>query len=101
MEAKQDPSHELFQNYARHYTLLVERGRSELVPDDLTRLKRDRLPRWIDEIPRDAKILDAGCALDFLLKVLSRVGFELSKQLLDEARQRLPHTRLIQTDIRI
>ena len=106
MEAKQDHSHELFQNYARHYASMQERWRRELLPGDLTRLKRDRLPRWIDEIHKDAKILDAGCAKGYYLEMLSRVGFtnltgvDLSEQLLADARQRLPQAQLIRADIR-
>ena len=106
MEARQDPSHDLFQNYARHYASMQERGRRELLPYDLIRLKRDRLPRWIDEIPKDARILDAGCAQGNYLEMLSRVGFtnltgvDLSEQLLADARRRLPQAQLIRADIR-
>ncbi len=108
MEAKQDPTHELFQNYARHYSTGEARGgrRVERLPNDLERLKRDRLPRWIEEIPKDSWILDAGCAQGHYLEGLQRVGFtnltgvDLSEKLLADARQRLPQTQLIQADIR-
>jgi 2-polyprenyl-3-methyl-5-hydroxy-6-metoxy-1,4-benzoquinol methylase len=105
-EPKRDPSHDLFQNYARHYDSMEKLGRGQRVPDDLERLKRDRLPPWIDEIPKDARILDAGCAQGHLLLMLARVGFEnltgvdLSAQLLAEARARVPQAQLIQADIR-
>ncbi|MBW1669289.1 MAG: hypothetical protein JRJ66_14830 [Deltaproteobacteria bacterium] len=62
MSDKADPSLELFQNYARHYASLEERARGERLPEELERLKRHRLPSWIDEIPKDARILDAPCA---------------------------------------
>ncbi|GAB6068649.1 hypothetical protein JCM13664_19690 [Methylothermus subterraneus] len=107
MNSRRDPSHELFQNYARHYAAMGEgRGGRQRLPDDLERLKRDRLPRWIDEIPKEARILDAGCAQGHHLEALRRVGFtnltgvELSEQLLSVARQRLPQAQLIQADIR-
>ncbi|GAB6049864.1 hypothetical protein JCM16106_07080 [Hydrogenophilus islandicus] len=107
-EPKRDPSYDLFQNYARHYKTGEERGgrRVDRVPDDLERLKRDRLPPWIDEIPKNARILDAGCAQGHLLLTLARVGFEnltgvdLSDQLLAEARAHVPQAQLIQADIR-
>jgi len=101
-----DPSHELFQNYSRHYATRERRGRERL-PAELERIKRDRLPRWIDEIPKDARILDAGCAQGHLLEALGRVGFsnltgvDISAQLLAEARRRLPQdARLYEGDIR-
>ncbi len=108
MEARQDPSHELFQNYARHYSTGEERDgrRVERLPDDVERLKRDRLPRWIEEIPKDVRILDAGCAQGHHLEALRRVGFthltgiDLSEELLADARQLLPQAQLIQADIR-
>lgn len=102
MNKQSDPSGELFQNYSRHYATGAERGgrRVDRLPDDWGRLKRDRLPRWIDEIPKDARILDAGCAQGHYLEALRRVGFtnltgvDLSEQLLADARQRLPQAQL-------
>lgn len=99
-----DPSKELFDNYARHYesTDGIER-----LPDDLQRLRRDRLPAWIESIPKDARILDAGCAQGDLLAALSRVGYtnltgvDISAQLLATARNKVPvDVRLIEMDVR-
>jgi SAM-dependent methyltransferase len=64
---------ELFENYSRHYSGLDIRER---LPDDLERVKRDRLPRWIEEVPKAARILDAGCGQGHLLAALSRFGYE-------------------------
>lgn len=100
-----DPSHELLQNYDRHYSAMEPKGRERL-PLEIERIKRDRLPVWIDEIPKTARILDAGCAQGHHLEALQRVGFthltgvELSEQLLSVARRRLPQAQLIQADLR-
>lgn|GEM_PF-878268 len=108
MNDSEDISSELFQTYARHYASMEERGNGERLPADLERLKRDRLPRWIDEVPRDARILDAGCAEGHLLEALRRVGYsrltgvDLSRELLASARRRLPGTvELIEADLRL
>jgi 2-polyprenyl-3-methyl-5-hydroxy-6-metoxy-1,4-benzoquinol methylase len=99
-----DPGRELFDNYARHYLMGEQRER---LPDDIERLKRDRLPRWIDEIPKNARILDAGCAEGHWLEGLRRVGYmnltgvDFSSQLLAAAKTRLPDTvTLIEADLR-
>lgn len=96
---------EIFQHYARHYEAMS--GGIERLPDDLERLKRDRLPPWIDEVPRSARVLDAGCAQGDLLAALARVGFsdltgvDLSAELLAHARTKLPASvRLIEADVR-
>ena len=87
-----DPDKELFENYARHYESM---GVIERLPADMQKLKRDRLPRWIDTIPRNARILDAGCGQGHLLAALLRVDFEdltgvdLSSSQLRVARQLL------------
>ncbi len=98
-------ANEIFQRYARHYEAMS--GGIERLPDDLERLKRDRLPPWIGEMDLAARILDAGCAQGDLLAALSRVGFtdltgvDLSGELLERARARLPASvRLIQADVR-
>lgn len=99
-----DPSKELFDNYARHYE---STGNIKRLPDDLQRLRRDRLPAWIESIPKDARILDGGCAQGDLLAALSRVGYtnltgvDISRQLLATARNKVPvDVRLIEMDVR-
>src|SRR5579885_1178119 len=99
-----DFSKELFDNYARHYESMAK---IERLPDDLERLRRDRLPHWIDSIPKNARILDVGCAQGHLLAALSRVGYtnlsgvDISAQLLASARKNLPVTvRLHEADVR-
>jgi SAM-dependent methyltransferase len=97
-----DPNKQLFDNYARHH----ERAGFDRLPEDLGKLKRDRLPRWIDEVPRNSRILDAGCAQGHLLAALQRVGFtdltgvDLSSQLLQTASRLVPCARLIESNIR-
>lgn len=93
----------LFDHYAAHYHAMEKRER---LPDDLERLKRDRLPRWIHETPRTARVLDAGCAEGHWLEALRRVGFknltgvDLSAQLLEMARGRLgADARLFNADL--
>lgn len=100
-----DFSHEVFARYARHYDGMAYRDR---LTDDLEKLKRDRLPPWLPEIPKDARMLDLGCAQGHLLEALRRVGYsmltgvDLSPELLTYARQRLPETvRLIEADFRL
>lgn len=84
---------ELFENYSRHYLGLDIRER---LPDSLERVKRDRLPRWIDEVPKAARIMDAGCGQGHLLAALNRfgyeelVGIELSASQLSAAQKLLP-----------
>lgn len=99
-----DVSQKLFERYARHYQTMEMRER---LPQDIERLRRDRLPRWLDEILKDARILDAGCAQGHLLEALRRVGFtnltgiDLSTESLTAARTHLPDwVRLQQQDIR-
>lgn len=99
-----DTSQKLFERYARHYQTMEVHER---LPDELERLRRDRLPCWIDEIPKDARMLDAGCAQGHLLEALRRVGFtnligfDLSAESLAAARMRLPDwVHLEQQDVR-
>jgi 2-polyprenyl-3-methyl-5-hydroxy-6-metoxy-1,4-benzoquinol methylase len=99
-----DLNREFFDNYTRHYRAMEVRER---LPDDLERLKRDRLPRWLDEVPPSARILDAGCAQGHWLEAMRRVGYthltgvELSAELLATARARLPEwVCLEQADLR-
>lgn len=101
-----DPSKELFQNYQRHYNSSgADRWQ---VPYPLVKaLHLDRLPRWLDRIPPEARILDAGCATGYLLSLFwnsgyhNLVGVELSKQLAEIARHTLPGTvDVIVADVR-
>ncbi len=67
-----NPDKVIFELYSEHYRTMEWRER---LPNDLTRLKRDRLPPWIEEVPKDARILDAGCAEGHWLEALRRAGF--------------------------
>lgn len=93
-----DSTKKIFDNYARHYDAMGEVAR---LPDDLERLRRDRLPRWLDTVPTQARILDAGCAQGDLLAALSRLGYvnltgvDISAQLLASAREKLPEEALL------
>lgn len=98
-----DSTKKIFDNYARHYDAM---GEVERLPKDLERLRRDRLPHWIDTVPKQARILDAGCAQGDWLAALSRVGYEnlpgvdISAPLLAMARQKLPKgVRLVEMDV--
>jgi SAM-dependent methyltransferase len=89
-----DPSNELFQNYQRHYKDSGA-GRWQVPYDEVKALHLDRFPRWLDRIPKEACILDAGCATGYLLTLFwssgyrNLVGVELSEQLAKIARQSL------------
>lgn len=92
-----DPSKELFENYGAFYERSQSDRQVERLPAELEKLRRDRLPQWIDNFPLNARILDAGCAQGHFLAALARVGYQnlhgvdISAQLLESARQRLPH----------
>ena len=65
------------------------------------------MPCWLDRIPKDARILDAGCATGYLLGLLREsgyrnlVGVELSEQLAATARRRLPdEIAIVNADVR-
>lgn len=101
-----DPSEALFQDYERHYK---DSGadRWQAPYSEVKEFRLDRLPRWLDRIPKDAHILDAGCATGYLLGLLwesgyrNLVGVELSKQLAASARRNLPEEiAIVNADIR-
>jgi len=102
-EAMNKSDKKIFENYTRHYNEMGIRSR---LPDDLERVKRDRLPRWIDEVPKGASILDAGCGQGHLLAALDRMGYaclvgiELSTSQLAAAERFLPNSVILkQADV--
>jgi len=79
----------------------------ERLPGELNRLRRDRLPRWINEVPVGARILDLGCGQGHLLAALHKIGYtnlygvDLSEQMLASARRLLPDSvSLVCADVR-
>lgn len=96
-----DPSRELFENYQQYYA-------SKRLPDSplaqVRALRLDRLPRWLGRIDHRARILDAGCADGYLLSLFRDSGYsdltgvELSSQMADAARRRLPPDVRIEVD---
>jgi len=99
-----DPSKEIFDNYLSHYQKTGGRVFKPL--QEIKQFHLERLPRWIDQVDKQARILDAGCATGYLLSLLyesgyrNLVGVDLSAQLLREARLHLPETvRLHCSDI--
>ena len=100
-----DPSASLFKNYERHYK---DSGadRWQVPYREVKAFRLDRLPRWLDRIPQEAHILDAGCATGYLLGLLwesgyhNLVGVELSEQLIALARSNLPdEIALVNADV--
>lgn len=94
---------ELIDHYGAHYERMTE---VERLPDDLSRLRLDRLPRWLDEISLESCILDLGCGKGHLLSAMFRLGYrniqgvDLSPQMIHAARALLPPcVPLIQADI--
>lgn len=94
----------LFDTYASHYKRMTV---LERLPNDIERLRRDRLPHWIHQVPLEARILDAGCGQGHLLAALYRVGYknlsglDISPQMIESARSLLPsEVKLTQADIR-
>ncbi len=85
-----DVAKKIFDNYARHY----EMGSAgiERLPKDMDRLRRDRVPHCMKQIPKDAHVLDMGCAQGHLLAILQRVGYthltgvDVSASLIQQAR---------------
>jgi SAM-dependent methyltransferase len=95
-----------YENYAAHYDSAVgKRVRRDW--DEVQSLRLDRLPRWIDRVHKDARILDAGCATGYLLGLLSAHGYtrltgvDLSPTLAATARDRLEDSAcIVQSDLR-
>ncbi len=85
-----------FDNYARHYAVM-NKGIDRL-PQDIEKLRRDRIPRCMTGIPLNSRILDAGCAQGYLLAALQRVGYssltgvDISFPLIEEAKSLLGQT---------
>lgn len=101
-----DPSEMLFQNYERYYKENVS-DHGQVSYQEVKELHLDRLPRWLDRIPKDARILDAGCATGYLLGLLwesgyrNLIGVELSEQLAAAARRNLPdEIPIVNADVR-
>jgi len=101
-----DPSKLLFRNYERYYKEHVA-DRGHVPYHEVKELHLDRLPRWLDRIPKEARILDAGCATGYLLGLLwesgyhNLIGVELSEQLAAIARRHLPdEIAIVNADVR-
>lgn len=101
-----DPSKELFDNYLSQYKRGIGSSQ-EASLEKIQKFKLDRIPLWFEYIPREARILDAGCATGYLLQLLHEKGFdrltgvEFSEEMFSVARARLPEdVALVQSDIR-
>lgn len=97
-------SKEVFDNYKNNYERRA--GNSFINLAEIREYSLERLPRWLDRIPYNAKILDAGCATGYLLGLLSEVGYcnlsgvDTSQQLIDTAKTNLrPEVSLCKEDI--
>lgn len=88
-----DASRELFDNYTSHYN----RGSENYFrpSGEVNTFHLERLPRWMEGMPRESRILDAGCATGYTLELLQAAGFEaisgvdVSAQLVEQARAKL------------
>jgi SAM-dependent methyltransferase len=101
-----DPSEMLFQNYERHYKELGD-DRWQVPYREVKEFHLERLPRWLDRIPEEANVLDAGCATGYLLGLFwesgyrNLIGVELSEQLAEIACINLPdEVALLRSDVR-
>ena len=101
-----DPSAELFSRYSRHYADAGARKWQKPI-DEVRALHLERLPRWLDRIPKSARILDAGCATGYLLSLLYAEGYtnltgvELSLEMATIAHTQLPEgIPVMQSDVR-
>lgn len=85
-----------FEDYDKHYHRgTAYRDSKVLTVEELT---RDRAPRWLHRLPKDAHILDYGCADGYMLWVLHSLGYrnlvgaDISESVLRHARTRLADT---------
>lgn len=85
-----------FEHYDDHYhRLTAYRDSKTLTVEELA---RDRAPRWLHRLPKDAHILDFGCADGYMLWVLHSLGYrnlvgaDMSESVLRHARTRLAGT---------
>ena len=91
-----DPTKELFATYLPNYERRG-RGRSRSLAE-VSEFLLDHVPRWIDRITKDARILDAGCAMGYQLGLLHGLGYQnltgvdISAPLVEVARARLPQS---------
>lgn len=87
-----------FEKYDDHYLRTTAfRDSKILTPEELA---RDRAPRWLNRLPKDAHILDYGCADGYMLWVLHSLGYhnlmgaDISDSVLRHARERLAGTAI-------
>ncbi|MEW6168621.1 MAG: class I SAM-dependent methyltransferase [Pseudomonadota bacterium] len=92
-----------FEHYDEHYRRLTAYRRSKVLT--VPELARDRAPRWLHRLPKDAHILDYGCADGYMLWVLHTLGYhnlvgaDISESVLRHARTRLAGTSVELRDI--
>jgi len=93
-----------FERYEAHY----KRNADELFRPlaEVMEFHLDRLPRWLPLINKESRILDAGCATGYQLRLLHEAGYtnltgiDISQELTAIARDQLPESVPIrQTDI--
>lgn len=89
---KIDPS-KLFNGYSRHYT---SGSKDHFRPAaEIRELHLTRLPPAVEALPKEARILDAGCANGYSLYLLRELGFvhltgvDVSEELLNSAKDTL------------
>ncbi len=89
-----------FEHYDDHYhRTTVFRDNKVLTVEELA---RDRAPRWLHRLSKDAHILDYGCADGYMLWVLHTLGYrhlvgmDVSEPMLQHA-----HDRLVGTDVEL
>jgi 2-polyprenyl-3-methyl-5-hydroxy-6-metoxy-1,4-benzoquinol methylase len=97
-------SKSVFEHYEAHYTRNADEYFQPLA--EVVEFHLDRLPRWLPRIDKQARILDAGCATGYQLKLLHEAGYtnltgiDISRELTAIARSKLPDSVPIQqTDV--